>query len=104
MEEICIRTAKLEDAKRLVEIYTPYVEETAITFEYDVPSVKEFERRIEEVLCCYPYIVAERKDCRLCLCSCLLCSSSLRLVGGDQCLCRQKREKVRCGQSALPGH
>ena len=61
MEEICIRTAKLEDAKRLVEIYTPYVEETAITFEYDVPSVKEFERRIEEVLCRYPYIVAERK-------------------------------------------
>ena len=36
MEEICIRTAKLEDAKWLVEIYTPYVEETAITFEYDV--------------------------------------------------------------------
>ena len=39
MEEICIRTAKLEDAKRLVEIYTPYVEETAITFEYDVPML-----------------------------------------------------------------
>ncbi|MBQ5537706.1 MAG: GNAT family N-acetyltransferase, partial [Treponema sp.] len=37
-----IRNATPEDAERLLEIYAPYVEKTAITFEYDVPSVEEF--------------------------------------------------------------
>ena len=33
-EELTIRVAKPEDAKGLLEIYAPYVEKTAITFEY----------------------------------------------------------------------
>ena len=37
-EELTIRVAKPEDAKGLLEIYAPYVEKTAITFEYGVPS------------------------------------------------------------------
>ena len=37
-EELTIRVAKPEDAKGLLEIYAPYVEKTAITFEYEVPS------------------------------------------------------------------
>ena len=41
-----IRIAKLEDAKNLVNIYKYYVENTAITFEYEVPSVEEFRDRI----------------------------------------------------------
>lgn len=41
-EELTIRVAKPEDAKGLLEIYAPYVEKTAITFEYGVPSEKEF--------------------------------------------------------------
>lgn len=32
-----IRIARLTDAPRLVDIYAPYVEKTAITFEYTVP-------------------------------------------------------------------
>ena len=35
---ITTRYAVPEDAKRLLEIYAPYVENTAITFEYDVPT------------------------------------------------------------------
>ena len=35
-----IRVAKVEDATRLVEIYRPYVEDTAVTFEYEVPTVE----------------------------------------------------------------
>lgn len=34
-EELTIRVAKPEDAKGLLEIYAPYVEKTAITFELE---------------------------------------------------------------------
>lgn len=54
-----IRPVTLEDAPELVRIYAPYVEKTAITFEYDVPSIKEFEGRIEKILQRFPYLVAE---------------------------------------------
>ena len=54
-----IREATPKDAAALVEIYAPYVRETAITFEYDVPSVAEFSGRIERVLEKFPYLVAE---------------------------------------------
>lgn len=53
------RIASVADAKALVEIYRPYVEQTAITFEYEVPSVEEFASRIEQTLERYPYIVVE---------------------------------------------
>ena len=55
---ILIRMAKVEDAEELLKIYSPYVTDTAITFEYDIPSVIEFSRRIKNILQIYPYIVA----------------------------------------------
>ena len=57
---ITIRTAILSDAQALLNIYSPYVEHTAITFEYDVPSVEEFASRIKNTLQKYPYLVAEK--------------------------------------------
>ncbi|MGN0167708.1 MAG: GNAT family N-acetyltransferase [Acetatifactor sp.] len=54
-----IRIAEPSDAAELVGIYAPYVEHTAITFEYEVPSVTEFENRIRCTLEKYPYLVAE---------------------------------------------
>ena len=54
-----IRKATVSDAKALLEIYRPYVEKTAISFEYDVPTVEEFEERIRTTLINYPYIVLE---------------------------------------------
>ena len=57
---ITIRTATLSDAQALLNIYSPYVEHTAITFEYDVPSVEEFAFRIKNTLQKYPYLVAEK--------------------------------------------
>lgn len=56
-----IRTAALQDAGKLLEIYAPYVEKTAVTFEYEVPLEKEFEERIRRTLERYPYLVAERE-------------------------------------------
>ena len=43
MSDITIRNATLADAPRILEIYAYYVEHTVITFEYDVPSLAEFE-------------------------------------------------------------
>ncbi|MGN0365631.1 MAG: GNAT family N-acetyltransferase [Suilimivivens sp.] len=60
MEDSTIRIATKQDAAKLLEIYAPYVEKTAITFEYTVPTVQEFENRITRTLEKYPYIVAER--------------------------------------------
>lgn len=54
-----IRSAVPEDAGRLLEIYAYYVENTAITFEYDVPSLEEFRSRIQNTLRKYPYLVLE---------------------------------------------
>ena len=56
---LSIRTACPEDAEALLEIYAPYVRETAVTFEYEVPSLEEFRGRIEHVLSRYPYLAAE---------------------------------------------
>ena len=54
-----IRTATIDDATRLLEIYAYYVKNTAITFEYDVPSLEDFMNRITVTLKKYPYLVLE---------------------------------------------
>lgn len=56
-----IRTAELFDAKELLQIYAPYVTDTAISFEYEVPVLEDFEDRIKKVLTKYPYLVAVEK-------------------------------------------
>ena len=59
MDTVTVRGAAPEDAGRLLEIYAYYVEQTAVSFEYDVPSVEEFRGRIEKTLRQFPYLVAE---------------------------------------------
>ena len=54
-----IRFAKPSDARSLLDIYAPYVENTAITFEYEVPTIEDFATRIEKTLEKYPYLIAE---------------------------------------------
>lgn len=56
-----IRPATPDDAAALLAIYAPYVTDTAITFEYEVPTEEEFRRRIERVSEKYPYLVAEEE-------------------------------------------
>lgn len=57
--KIALRVATVDDAKELLAIYAPYVTKTAISFEYEVPSLQEFEARIVNTLRKYPYLVAE---------------------------------------------
>ena len=59
---ITLRFARPEDADALLEIYRPYVEETAISFETSVPSREEFLRRITEISAFYPYLLAESDE------------------------------------------
>ena len=59
MTNIRIRVATPDDAEALLALYAPYVTETAISFEYTVPSLDEFRARIERTLANYPYLVAE---------------------------------------------
>lgn len=57
--EVKLRVATVSDAAELLKIYAPYVTDTAITFEYDVPTLEDFEGRIAHTLEKYPYFVAE---------------------------------------------
>lgn len=57
-----IRIAAPADARALVEIYAPYVKDTAVSFEYEVPTAEEFANRIRRTLEIYPYLIAEEDD------------------------------------------
>ena len=61
MSEITIRSATVEDAAAILNIYSYYIENTAITMEYEVPTVEQFEGRIRKTLENYPYLVAEQE-------------------------------------------
>ena len=53
-----IEKATVDDAEELLAIYAPYVRDTAISFEYVVPSVEDFTDRILQISEKYPYIKA----------------------------------------------
>lgn len=55
---ITLRTVTEADAAALAAIYAPYVTDTTVTFEYDVPDAAEFSRRIAETAPVYPYLCA----------------------------------------------
>ncbi|MEQ9764026.1 GNAT family N-acetyltransferase [Streptococcus jiangjianxini] len=57
-----IRSAKSSDAEELLNLYAPYVEKTAITLEYTVPSVSEFKHRIRQTLTNFPYLVYQENE------------------------------------------
>ena len=54
-----VREASAEDAAVLAAIYRPYVEETAVSFEYEAPAAEEFAERMRRTMEQYPYLVWE---------------------------------------------
>lgn len=50
------------DATSVREIYRPYVESSAISFEVTVPETQEMATRIQSVLPTYPWLIAEDAD------------------------------------------
>jgi phosphinothricin acetyltransferase len=57
-----IRLATRIDCIEILKIYQYYVLNTAITFEYDVPSLEEIENRMKSIQSKYPYLVAEENN------------------------------------------
>ena len=57
-----IRVATEADAEEILAIYAKYIEQTAITFEYVVPSIEEFRGRIRHTLERFPYLAAEKYE------------------------------------------
>ena len=54
-----IRDARRDDAAALLEIYRPHVEQSAASFEFQAPSIAEFEERIARALGSWAWLVAE---------------------------------------------
>lgn len=59
-----IRIACAKDAEALLQIYAQYID-TNITFEYELPTVAQFRKRIVDTLTMYPYLVAQEEG-RIC--------------------------------------
>ncbi|MET3558770.1 phosphinothricin acetyltransferase [Streptococcus rupicaprae] len=57
-----IRPANPADAQALLAIYAYYVKETAITFEYEVPTVENFAQRIRTITQGFPYLIFEENN------------------------------------------
>lgn len=57
-----IRLATEQDVPRILEIYGPYVKNTAISFEYTVPSLAEFTQRFLGITAQFPWLVWEEND------------------------------------------
>ena len=54
-----VRVATVADAEAIAEIYTPFVLDSAISFEETPPSAQEMARRITATLPTHPFLVFE---------------------------------------------
>ncbi len=55
-----MRLATEADAAAILDVYRPYVENTTVTFEYEVPTIEAFQARMRGIMAYYPYLVCER--------------------------------------------
>ncbi|MDP3913175.1 MAG: N-acetyltransferase family protein [Bacteroidota bacterium] len=54
-----IRLAEKRDTPGILEIYSPFILETAVTFEETVPDEESFWKRIQEIMTELPFLVCE---------------------------------------------
>jgi len=54
-----IRTATQKDINNILKLYTPYILNTVVTFEYEVPSAQSFAARFESVVQQFCWLVCE---------------------------------------------
>ena len=59
--DLIIRDARPGDAQSLLDIYGPFVADTAVSFELTPPSVAEFEARVASAQNQWAWLVAERR-------------------------------------------
>ncbi|RYZ47762.1 MAG: N-acetyltransferase family protein [Proteobacteria bacterium] len=58
--DLIIRMATLRDAEAILSIYGPYIDKTAVSFEYTVPTLQEFQNRMQDYLAFAPWLVATK--------------------------------------------
>lgn len=54
-----IRPATEKDLPEILSIYAPYVENTTVSFEYDVPCLRSFTQRFYTITAQFPWLVYE---------------------------------------------
>jgi L-amino acid N-acyltransferase YncA len=54
-----LRVARKEDAESILSIYTPFLEDTNTTFDYEVEEASAFTQRIENLLVEFPWLIVE---------------------------------------------
>ncbi len=54
-----IRMARPEDVPQILAVYAPYVRDTAISFEYTVPTLEDFCARFAQITNWFPWLVWE---------------------------------------------
>lgn len=57
-----IRFVREEDCRQILNIYSYYIENTAVSFETEVPNCEKFEERIKNISSLYPYLVYEKDN------------------------------------------
>lgn len=57
-----IRQATVNDSKDILDIYSHYIENTAISFETETPTLIDFSNRLDAIIKVYPYLVYMRND------------------------------------------
>ena len=57
-----IRPAADRDAAAIAQIYAPFVESSATSFETEAPSADEIQRRLRETTAAYPWLVCVRGE------------------------------------------
>src|ERR1700733_8043068 len=60
MSDFKVRMATSADAAEMIEIYRPSIVNSPISFEFDVPSLANFQERILETLVKFPWLVCEQ--------------------------------------------
>lgn len=56
---MAVRLAVYEDLPQILEIYAPFVLETAVSFEYTVPTLETFTERFRSITSQFPWLVWE---------------------------------------------
>ena len=54
-----IRIAQNRDIPAILDIYAPYVQNTTVSFEYEVPTLEAFTRRFQTITAQFPWLVWE---------------------------------------------
>ena len=57
---VAIRQTTVSDVATMLKIYTPFIKDTAFSFETEVPTLESFTERTEKLMDEYPHLVCEK--------------------------------------------